>query len=113
MRLTHQPYRCSWLHANNFMAKPKVAPAPGPRPTIDDANKNLNHAVQAFTRDFLRRDGTVFRLVGEGSKTFNALVESGDADALALYMENPTEMLLAIVYALSVRIDNLERRVPR
>jgi len=96
------------------MAKPQAAPAPSPRkrPAPADMNENLMKVVDAFSRDFHKRDGSVFTIATEDAiKQFNQLVASGDADAMALYLENPTQLLLALVFVLNSKIQSLESRV--
>jgi hypothetical protein len=85
---------------------------PPKRPTPGDAHQNMAKVVDAFARDFRKRDGSTFVIVTEDAvKTFTALVDSGDGDALALYLENPVQLLLALTFSLSERLKALETRV--
>jgi len=83
-------------------------PAPRPRPTLDEARKNLDHAVESFTKVFPRRNGGTFAPVEDGPALFNALVEANDGDGLALYLENPVQLLLSLVFSLRDKITFLE-----
>jgi len=85
---------------------------PPKRPTPGDAHQNMAKVVDSFSRDFRKRDGSTFVIVTEDAlKTFTALVDSDDGDALALYLENPVQLLLALTFSLSERIKSLETRV--
>jgi hypothetical protein len=92
------------------MAKPKANPGRGGgKPNAQDARAALNKLEAAFLQDFTRSDGRKFTLVTDVIKDFNDLVDAGNADALANYLENPSQLLLALVFALNERVKALER----
>jgi hypothetical protein len=66
---------------------------------------------QLLVKDFVRKDGVVLELIGDAAKEFNAALDANDAEALDLMMEQPAQLLLALVVALSTRIVALEARV--
>jgi hypothetical protein len=91
------------------MAKPKSLRGHG-KPNPQDTRAVLDKLDAAFVRDFTRRNGQTFNMVTDAIQDFNDLVDAGDADALASYLENPTQLLLALVFALNARVKALEAR---
>ena len=75
-----------------------------------DALKVLDKVEAAFAIDFRRRNGKTFRIVSDAILNFSDLVDAGDADAMAFYLEQPNELLLALVFALTARVKALEAR---
>lgn len=94
------------------MAKPQAAPGPRPtpkHPAPTDAHENLARTVGVFSQEFPRRDGSKFVAVTEDRvKLFNSLVDAQDGDALSLYLENPTQLLLSVVFSLNTRLKDIE-----
>jgi len=95
------------------------------KPNPDQAVKTVARTVEVFDREFTRRDGRKYTVVtSEALDQFEALVAAGDADKLALYMENPVQMIMSVLFglhsrvkliestliSLSTRVDALERR---
>jgi hypothetical protein len=113
---------------------PAPAPAPAPSPTPapgnsgnakaggpppnpghgnnhanpQDAKKAVDALAVAFGKDFHRRDGTIFRVSTDAVADFETLVNAGDGDALARYLENPIQLLLAQIFDLQDRVKALE-----
>jgi len=89
------------------------APAPRRKPTPAETRQGLDKLTDAFKSDFHKRDGSLFVVTTDESlKLFGEMVDNGDADALALYLENPVQLLLAMIFALQERVADLERRGP-
>ena len=91
------------------MANPNAQPPRRPNP--GDVNSTLGRVGQLLVKDFVRKDGVVLELIGDAAKEFNAALDANDAEALDLMMEQPAQLLLALVVALSTRIVALEARV--
>jgi len=91
------------------------APPPNPhrKPTPLETQQGLEKMTDAFKSDFHKADGSLYTIATDESlKTFGELVDNGRADELALYLENPTQLLLSMIFALQDRVAALERRGP-
>lgn len=76
------------------------------------ANAALEKLAIAFGKDFRRKDGTVFRIVTDAITDFQVILDTNDGDAIALFLENPIQLLLAQIYALHQRVQELEHHQP-
>jgi uncharacterized protein YceH (UPF0502 family) len=85
---------------------------PGRKPKRTDADKTVARTVEVFDREFTRQDGRKYSVVTpEALDLFDQLVAAGDADQLAIYMENPTQMLMSVLFGLQARVKDLENTV--
>ena len=91
------------------------APAPG-NPGKGNAHANPGQARAAmakmeiaFGKDYIRRDGTIFRVVTDAITDFDVIADTNDGDAIANYLENPVQLMMAQIFALHERVKALER----
>lgn len=83
------------------------------KPTPLETQQGLEKLTDAFKSDFHKKDGSLYTIATDTAiKQFGELVDNGRADELALYLENPTQLLLSMIFALQDRVAALERRGP-